>query len=517
MLKRLLVLLVVCWGTFAVPSRAQEYANPYIYYFSDTANAFIIERAGEFDTRIMGADLIPRPDPDLDQVTVVNGPGWSPSGRWFAWTAQHVSLGYDRSVDLGPFVIHTDGSKQLTLLDGLRNVQLAWAAEEDVLFVASFHRELVDPDDLADTRNVAQAYLAVIDVEREQVIASFAEQIAFDDYPYTITGPTITRANDGQHFIVTYPDYEDGNLFYTPVVMVFGTDGTSTKTRLDAIGPISYQGSLTDFPSISPAGWVAYPTPDNFRAENVLTGETRRFTPLTDPDHIAWDASGQHALIAGGGLWWLDCAGGVVTRLRGGWYFRLIEPVWSPGGLYALLTGADQTLYGFNPTLTELSITARNDYGAWTWLDDTHALILSATEPGAFVYDLAALTVRYIPVEIPSNAGLPRLSPDGRFLAFIGEDIVVYDTATATTRTIPTAENTIPGGDVDWNESGEWLLLFEYAASAGGGGKTYLGIAHADGILRRDLGFSRWPSAITLDWLPPQVDPETLETYQSPA
>lgn len=112
--KRLGLILCILWGIWVTPSQAQKPFNPYVYYFSDTLNAFIIERADGTDTRVLGDGLMALTGGSHD--IHVAGPGWSPSGRWFVWTAAQVSNSGHGWSGYRPYVLRADGTKRLTCL-----------------------------------------------------------------------------------------------------------------------------------------------------------------------------------------------------------------------------------------------------------------------------------------------------------------------------------------------------------------------------------------------------------------
>src|SRR5579864_2788173 len=139
-----LLVLLLPFSTFA-PAHGQSSAAPYIYYYSDEINAFIIERADGTDTRILGAGLMPPLAPET--LPLVSGPGWSPSGKWFAWNFAQIGTGEIRTGydNILPYAVKADGSQRLTLLDGLKNVEMTWAPHSDLLFVVSqyFQRTII--------------------------------------------------------------------------------------------------------------------------------------------------------------------------------------------------------------------------------------------------------------------------------------------------------------------------------------------------------------------------------------
>src|SRR5215208_3273113 len=71
---------------------------PYLYYYSQLLGGLIIERADGTDSRQIAADVIP------PKLTGLGGPGWSPSGKYFA--AQGVTYS-DSSYISTPYLVDT--------------------------------------------------------------------------------------------------------------------------------------------------------------------------------------------------------------------------------------------------------------------------------------------------------------------------------------------------------------------------------------------------------------------------
>jgi hypothetical protein len=92
--------LIVVLGKATILS-AQDEAPPYLYYYSRMLGGIIIERADGSDSRIIGEDAIPA---GMDGLV---GPGWSPSGRYFA--AYSISYGDYRSSTGRPYLIDVRG------------------------------------------------------------------------------------------------------------------------------------------------------------------------------------------------------------------------------------------------------------------------------------------------------------------------------------------------------------------------------------------------------------------------
>ena len=81
---------------------------PYIYYYSDWLDSFVIERADGSDSRLFGAGLIP------DGTNMVGGGRWSPSGEWFVFMARHLFYG-SHSKYLGGGVLNANGTRHIDL------------------------------------------------------------------------------------------------------------------------------------------------------------------------------------------------------------------------------------------------------------------------------------------------------------------------------------------------------------------------------------------------------------------
>lgn len=108
-------------------TQSQEPQNPYIYYFSDVLHSFVIEQPDGSDSRQFAKGVIP------ESHNSVEGPGWSPSGRWFAFRSLQTTT-------------HSRGDSQSTLISSDGQMVVAfpnqsltmWSPVEDILL--SFDR-----------------------------------------------------------------------------------------------------------------------------------------------------------------------------------------------------------------------------------------------------------------------------------------------------------------------------------------------------------------------------------------
>lgn len=132
MMLRIFTLLLVSLIAIGV-SNAQDTPDPepapYLYYFSDAINAFVIERADGSDSRVL-AKL-----PEDSSYSVTLDRGWSPSGKWFAWIAgdSYIMI----SLKSGG-VASLDGGVQNFLVPTIETIEyVEWSPVKDYLLVIS--------------------------------------------------------------------------------------------------------------------------------------------------------------------------------------------------------------------------------------------------------------------------------------------------------------------------------------------------------------------------------------------
>lgn len=108
--------------------KAQDNLPPYLYYYSNALNAFVIERADGSDSRLIGQGVMPP-----QRAGLIDGPGWSPDGKWLAWSA--VSVGAFSGSRWGGYVVHVNGADQLELLDAFSSASMEWSPDSQWLLV----------------------------------------------------------------------------------------------------------------------------------------------------------------------------------------------------------------------------------------------------------------------------------------------------------------------------------------------------------------------------------------------
>src|SRR5690606_29172202 len=112
-------------------------APPYLYYYSRMLGGIIIERADGTDSRHIAADVIP------PNMTGLGGPGWSPSGKYFA--AYQVSYGVYTGSRGNPYIINAQGealSSWISLV--ATTIQMQWSpAGEDILLIIGKYEDYI--------------------------------------------------------------------------------------------------------------------------------------------------------------------------------------------------------------------------------------------------------------------------------------------------------------------------------------------------------------------------------------
>jgi hypothetical protein len=114
-------------GVFIISLQPSD--APFVYYYSWERGAFIVSRADSSDSHVPARFSVPH------QLTHIQGPGWSPSGQWFAWNSYPLS---GTNYDLNVYAVHREGGEPLTILDSpsqIRSVMWAPNAVSQVLLI----------------------------------------------------------------------------------------------------------------------------------------------------------------------------------------------------------------------------------------------------------------------------------------------------------------------------------------------------------------------------------------------
>lgn len=286
---------------------------PYIYYYSNRYEAFVIERADGTDRRIFGENLINYDDYRLLDFNGhllegdfrANDYGWSPSGDWYAGEIVRVVTvgGTPSGETIKPFIINPTTGEKLTLLDNYQSAQIKWSPNRDIAMISAYREEWLPQDEYTLYNNellVRYVYrdLLLIDVPRNTLIASVKFEQLTDEIGYFSSYFPITWSQDGKYCIVSMTTDEPNSndrVFY-----VFDKNAHINQyTRKNVVSH-----------NIPNSTQIAYLDDEALVVEDLVTNEQQRFDFVDDERYLDfnWSPSGNYALISSqeNGLWFLS-------------------------------------------------------------------------------------------------------------------------------------------------------------------------------------------------------------------
>jgi hypothetical protein len=287
------------------PVQAQtDDVPPYLYYYSRLLGGLIIERADGTDSRQIAADIIP------PGMTGISGPGWSPSGRYFA--AYGVTFDGYNTTHGRPYLIDGSGVQQNFVYFHYYRAALLmqWSpANEDVLFVlTSFNGDSAHPG----------AMFWLIDIEKREVLAQFGAN--FSDLTISMSELAWDVVN---HQVVFYFSTETlHGRDYFRVTMHY--NGTTLRERIeeDEFVPL-FESSPYDFDSLwqgigeSPSGIYQARGYHPSLVTNIETGEVVELPQHTQgticADYV-WNDDEQYIIKLNGTL---EAGGGCQQAVMG--------------------------------------------------------------------------------------------------------------------------------------------------------------------------------------------------------
>lgn len=529
------ILLLVTVSVAILPGAAYAQTDdaPYLYYFSREFNAFIIERADGTDRHWLGQSLA------RDHASNIDGPGWSPSGQWLAWTENRFAKEQDHGDN--PFVIHADGTRRLTLLDDFNDAELAWApGNRDVLLVAGTKNELVGTSDTI-------VYLMVVDMTTEEVLNAVEVQRPAREY-YLSFDPEEIHFLSARRLVVDWlPDGDravvylegaidhDGYVLAPDALYALDSAGGVEMWEISPLTPVDQM--------VSARGFVAYRDENGQLAlENILTGEREIITVEGEFSfaRMHWSPDGRYLLAqrADRGLYLIDISDFTVTLLDERAYLdidtRYYWPLeyWSPNSDYVVFVVQSvemptiSYLYLYEiATQNTIQLPVNIDYGDpaielgnWYWTGpDELVLVMRLTDPR--VWEFTRYQVSTGSTQVASTSGQQNflttayLSLDGHYITYFNEVVGFQDVQTGEEMIYPPDSRSYLSnmvGEVAWHPDEAWVILYEDAGIAGGGVKRWTEVARPDGSLRRELGWCSGQGEQCIGWLPSQVDVKTL-------
>ena len=520
-----------------LPLTSQESQPPYLFYYSYMDKAFVIERADGTDTRLF-AEGVMQPDENA-----VFGPGWSPSGEWFAWTGQMlVSEGMDGPSR--PHLVSVDGTRS-SVLDAYPHAWVQWAPDADLLLVVgqdytpTVHVKTQHAFDTATEKRTLTLYAAIIDPATDEVLVtqrwrapSFSSWAAA---PHSIVEWGWTH--DGQYAVMCreIATWAAGNSSGSTVFYAIGLDGIVVEREYDGLWQDWW------FPG---SDYVTYYDNDTLIVENIITGAHERFEDAPPQiGKIEWRQDGRYALTLaslcpGETTWTCDNIQLSLLMRDEGRFSDVYSPVadvnailgmespWSPDGSRAIFLANSGSFYLFDfaqRTVTRLTDPEEDMHyltnTSWHWQGDDYIVLGSKRLDNGYE-EVKACNLNTIACdlyEVGTYRSTLDLSADRRYAAYVWVEVGVIDTASGDFHVFaPDSRSyaTSSGGEIFWHPTADWFIIREDALVAGGANVRWTGVADASGT-RRELSYC-WASPVCIDWLPPQVDPAWLAPGHDP-
>lgn len=435
-------LIVIALLLVPVPSQAQNDPAPYLYYYSRVLNGFVIESADGTDSRIIGQGLVPA------DHNWINGPGWSPSGEWFAWTSSRIDPAYHGVYESKGYVIRADGSGVREFAPGglisefKDTVILNWSLVADVLFVIEDFRQ-----------NMWQGEpvrASLIDMQTGTTIASIDTPI-----PTSLHGPSIIGwSPNGQHASFSYVFMDPDHEIYEHRLVTLSMNG---QTREDMITTVALewlptlgwspdgQAVVSYFDDYQGQYQIVALFPDGRRIERQVADGSSYTMGWKPYESLTWGPEGWLGALS------LDRTSLILDRITTG------EPVVIP--LPAGITDMEFNWHPTQPIALEAGIHEDESAELWLLADQTLELV-----------DDSVASVGYcLPLESCERvfffywAGL--WSPDGQHAVYrSGETtLALFDLKTATSHELPNQTEwgqLNAEGPVRWSPDSALLNLF---------------------------------------------------------
>lgn len=491
---------------------------PYLYYFSGDLNAWVIERADGSDRRLLGQGLMP------EETNNATGYGWSPSGKWFAWTSFNVIRSYpytnSKYEAVRRWLVNIEDGTQISI-----DRAGVWSPTEDLLLVEEakdyqFFRKLFPRGLRSRLRYVRYVVVDTDDNSRKLV---FEREIKGW---YSLSD--VRWLEDGQSLLFTFWHYVDSQANITIILC-------------DKHGNLRQYTTVADSFNVLPNGVVAHLHNRTLIVTDLVHQQSRTIR-LDIPDnlHIAgvnWNKAGDGVFITaqesgsiGKSIWWLDLntpqvhfVGYLVSRYRQAYHGLTYQAVSPTGRYFAYLDESNRVNYFDSATgkLARLGIKLDqyNVFGdpQFYWTSNDYLIIFSANK---MLYD-ADKNRRVVLVNAATgnvkvlSLGIdllmpPQLSADERHLAWVNDGPTILDIQAGNITTLGADSRAIGssrGGFVRWHPTANWFLAYDDGMQAGGGrGPYFVSVVSADGQVRREL----YPDSV-INWLPENVNPNLLQ------
>lgn len=462
-----LVLLMVVGG----PAAAQSSA-PFIQYFDADRLTFVIERADGTESRDFLAVSVPpiaEGRPNLD--VAVSGPGWSPSGEWFAVTTTFSDAsGFTAS---STDIVGVDGATRRVALDGLAIEQLAWSSVGDLLLAT-----------VNAGPGAINLELVIVNTPADTILAQ------------TSVTPDATGSS-----------YEAFWANEVAVVQLVGPTGQTSITSLNANTAVANQFAYTDFLGISRATGDHIVLIEQTIVYVPINGTPNQFTqPLTVVDSVAFHPTLPVALLQSlEGISQVSAT--ELTTVAPGAQLNRGE-VWSPDGTSALLVQNGE-LVRFNLSTQELAPTVLDVVanGSVAWSGNNLISVRPAgTGSSGLTVTLVTPTFNGVFETRNVNNVTPVFSPNNQYLAQVDMGVTLFNLSNRSRTTFGPDSRTYSvrprGGEVEWHADGVYFLTLQ-----AGGDVTYPSVFNLISANGRELPIEcALDSELCVFWLPATVN-----------
>lgn len=482
---RLLLLFVGVMLLAGVPAvRSDDSALPYIYYYANTVNAIVVERANGADSRLIAPGAMP---PDH---MVIDDLDWSPSGEWLAWRSATATENFPGAYS--GWIARSDGSQRLTLLDDMGGdvLNIQWSPTSDLLFIAHAIERL-------------QLQLMIIDPAANKIIAQTlyeSKNWILEDYDQA--SGWLANGEEVYFGAEVYPSYLLANL----------TVNNLAHTALFR-GQYNFNGEIYESQVINlQEGRLFYFDDSDAFIEDLLTGKRVQIAANSNRqtyNKVYWNPGMTYALIVSRDcstrpcsseqLYLLDWEANTVHRLDP----RMSaldddygEPMWSADGRYLLMADTVAHKLAVMDMFTrELSLIIPPQGSLYyEWSDANILYLLTDIDTITYRYDIATKRMRSLPM-LPQNTYYSLSpAPDGiqvglyNYRSHTGMIVNLDTRQRLTWPPHSLGTNGTISAEYLWHPDSQWFFSSEHISFAGGGGgPEALMILDMEGTIRREL------------------------------
>lgn len=489
-----LVFLSLLIVNFPVIQSQGEDDSPYFYYYSDTSSSFFIENGTGSDRQVLAE--FERPENQA-----IFGPGWSPSGNWFAWYSGYPGSGGNTNGTA--MIINHDGGDIIQIDEDCNTNLLEWSPRDDLILVGCYRDGTFD-----------YIYRVFNPLTQEIILTIDAEFLGLSGFILDITKTEWVPS--GNYLAVYYAI--NVNIDETNYRMaLFLPDGTLTYQRDFYSRHLIYSK-----PYWSISDTVTYIAPDQSTlvVENFQENQQSEFEISTNTlGWVDWSPDGNYALIYGNQIaeysddsdytnpLWLLSLPDESLRLLSQTARPLIlryrnqiglTSTWSPSGDSAFIVDTSNTIYMINPSSGELSSLYTSVDGRifpqfihWFYNDRNLAVLEISADNSISVSTL--LTFDLTSNQLVSTRTAPIVtfgySSTGRYLAYGSRDcdgICIVDMTDEVISRIPieTRYGTSSAFDLLWHSERDWLI----ATGPPDGGLRSINVTDISGNFQRVIG-----------------------------